>query len=447
MIELTLDEYIPHDKAESYVHLPIDVPPGIGRIEVRYSYDFAIGDTIIDIGLFDQRGLSDGFRGWSGSDRSEFFVAVDSATPGYLVGPIQAGTWYICLGCYKIAPQGCHCKVLIRLTPGASDGQFAPLLNMEHPRATRPRGLNNWYRGELHCHTVHSDGDSQPRDLIALAKRLGLDFLAITDHNVTSHLVDEAALYPEDLILIPGYEVTTYKGHWNIWGNTHWIDFRIETAKEMEQKIREALAHGYLPSCNHPCRYGCTWQFEHIQGYQSVEVWNGPWERSNEEGLEFWEARLRSGERLTAVGGSDAHHLAEYRGTRIGIPTTWIYCLDEPTAANLLAGLRAGHVFVSDMPDGPQIYLWSGSVMMGDQLPRPASGILEVSVRVVGGRGLSLEVFGANGCLHTATPQTDDQTFIISLPMSETPYVRAQLMERGARPMMRALTNPLYLTV
>lgn len=453
--EIVLEGFIPSEKTGSYLHLPFDVPPGTNRIDVQYTYDSAIsaephysGGNTIDIGLFDERGIDGkGFRGWSGSDRAGFFVGTDDATPGYLAGPILPGTWHVFLGLYKLAPQGCHYTITVRTTPGNSQAAtFAPMLSMDRVTPHPPFRPDGWYRGELHCHSIHSDGDTDPRDIIAWARRLGLDFLAITDHNIQSHLCALAPLYPEGLILIPGCEVTTYRGHWNIWGSTGWIDFRIETPDQMQQQIAQAAAQGYLTSCNHPCQFGVEWWFEGVRGNDCVEVWNGPWPLMNTEGLAFWEARLREGERLTAVGGSDMHHADGRNGIRLGTPTTWVYCPGSVTAAGLLAGLRAGHVFLSDAPDGPQLYLGSGSAMMGDVIERPASGTLAVSVRVVHGQGLALELCGAMGRLQRLTPKTDDQLFELSLPVSDQLYVRAQLVEPDSQGlMMRALTNPLYI--
>jgi len=239
---ITLEGFIPAEKTGSYLHLPFEVPPGTGRIDIHYSYDSAIGaepqysgGNTIDIGLFDERGPVEGFRGWSGSDRADFFLASDSAAPGYMPGPILPGTWYILFGLYKLAPQGCQYKVSIGVTPGKFDMPFPPLLSPTRTSAHLPKGLNHWYRGELHCHSVHSDGDSLPRTIIERAQSLGLDFLALTDHNILSHWADLASQHPDNLTLIPGYEVTTYRGHWNIWGGQGFIDFQIETAEQMER--------------------------------------------------------------------------------------------------------------------------------------------------------------------------------------------------------------------
>ena len=44
-----------------------------------------------------------------------------------------------------------------------------------------------WLAGDFHSHTVHSDGVLSVGGLAALAASRGLDFLAVTDHNTTSH--------------------------------------------------------------------------------------------------------------------------------------------------------------------------------------------------------------------------------------------------------------------
>ena len=226
------------------------------------------------------------------------------------------------------------------------------MLQLSSDPVPAARKAGGWYRGELHSHTYHSDGDSPAIDVVRKAEALGLDFLAITDHNSICHQV-ELNRIDTPLILIPGYEVTTFHGHWNIWGDQGWIDFRILTAEQMSQAIQEAVRRGFLVSCNHPRQYGPPWAFGEVEGFHCVEVWNGPWPLLNEECLAFWEAKLRNGKRFSAVGGSDNHFLKREHHASLAVPTTYIYCEGDPSAAALLDGLRAGHAFVTESPDGP----------------------------------------------------------------------------------------------
>ncbi len=321
MTEIVLNGHAGPDQTRSYLLLPFEIPPQTGRIDVRYEYSAVIGSdpqltggNTVDIGIFDARGTafhSPGFRGWSGSARQAFYIAHDLATPGYLQGPIQPGTWSICLGLYKVAPEGCDYTVTIQLTPAevpASTIEFPPMLKLSSDAVPAARSASGWYKGELHCHTYHSDGDSSALDVVRKAETLGLDFLAIMDHNTISHQA-ELAQIETPLILIPGYEVTTFNGHWNIWGDQNWIDFRILSAEQMSSAIQEAVRRGFLVSCNHPRQYGPPWTFEDVEGFDCIEVWNGPWPLLNEECLAFWETKLREGKRFAAVGGSDNHFL------------------------------------------------------------------------------------------------------------------------------------------
>jgi hypothetical protein len=211
----------------------------------------------------------------------------------------------------------------------------------------------------------------------------------------------------------------------------------------MRTSISRAVELGYLTSCNHPRPAGPPWVFKEIVGQHCIEVWNGPWRIFNSEALSFWESRIRRGERIVAVGGSDAHYYKRQDLARIGTPTTWIYCPERPIAANLLAGLRAGHAFISAAPEGPQLYLESEHAMMGDVVARPASGRADVHARVIGGAGLRLELYDASGVCAQADVTADEQEFDLELPVTQTPYLRAQLIELEEK-LVQALTNPIY---
>ncbi len=311
--------------------------------------------------------------------------------------------------------------------------------------STRPANSSGWYKGELHCHTFHSDGDSSPDDVIHAAERLGLDFLAITDHNTFTQQIAMNQI-ETDLILIPGCEVTTFRGHWNIWGDAGWIDFRVTSEDQMEATIRDAVRQGYLTSCNHPRPDGPPWRFPEVEGYECVEVWNGPWELLNDTCLDFWVTRINQGERLIAVGGSDCHHIEAADANddqRLGQPSTVIYCEGDPSAARLLHGLRAGHAFITRAPDGPQLYLTSDAAMMGDSVELPASGSLPVNVRVVGGNGLHLELWTTRGMVAQQAISEPDATLTFEVSTDAARYVRAQLKDTESGN-VTALTNPIY---
>ena len=65
---------------------------------------------------------------------------------------------------------------------------------------------------DLHVHTVYSDGKGSVREVLEVARRKGLDGLAITDHNTIDGYF-AAKSYGTDIYILPGYEVTTDAGH------------------------------------------------------------------------------------------------------------------------------------------------------------------------------------------------------------------------------------------
>lgn len=466
--EIILEGYMPPGRDKFYHHLPFDMPSGVERLNVRYEYSGEIsgdpratGGNTVDIGIFDPRGIAfqtAGFRGWSGSARRGFFLAPDGATPGYLPGPLSPGTWHICLGFYKIGPEGCRYRVFVELSSGGNQNPAErPVSPMVDDLAVRPpAGVEGWFRGDLHCHTDHSDGQPTLAEVIDASSARGLDFLAITDHNTMSHLVELSAWAIDGLVLIPGYEVTTYHGHWNVWGSDRWFDFRVGSAEEMARVMKRAADHGCLISCNHPRPFGPPWAFgSEAANFHCIEVWNGSW-RLAERGaaryaniacLQFWEDRLKKGRRYVAVGGSDTHSLTSKKPTRLGTPTTWVHCPSQPTWRNLLDGLRAGRVFISRSPDGPQLYLCSEDGHMGESIRRPADNRLAVRLRAVDGKGLALELRTADGCVRRRMVDSDDQDLELVAEVHTSPYIRAQLVDPEADPLVvHALTNPIYLT-
>ena len=268
-----------------YLSLTFEVPPGTNRIDVKYSFDEE--DSILDLGLFDPAlqpfPSEDGFRGWSGSARREVFVARDAATPGYIPGEIAPGPWQVMLGLAQVAPGGCRYRVEVSWDD-APRPLVAPVGRVGVARA-KP-GL---YCGDLQSHTFYSDARGSPEDLVAIAKDRRLDFLTVTDHNTHSHHRKLAELSSNNLLLIPGEEITTYRGHANVWGVAGWTDFRIEQDEDLDVLIDHVHARGGLFSVNHPKAIpnclGCDWEYKVPAATDSLEAWQGPWAFQNWESL------------------------------------------------------------------------------------------------------------------------------------------------------------------
>lgn len=462
---------------KGYVYLPFDVPSGVGRVEVAYEYSHRIdsdpllsGGNTIDLGVFDARGidfLSAGFRGWSGSERATFFITKAEATPGYLEGALPQGRWHVLLGLYKIAPEGCHYSVTVKVAGDDAElhAERTPDAN-DLPASAVKHRHGRWLRGEMHCHTIHSDGDSDPREVVRLAAERGLDFLAITDHNSLSCQRVLEQVRDPGLVLIRGIEVTTFKGHFNVWGIPDWVDFRVTCPEEMEAAVRFAVEHGGLVSCNHPKPFGPLWDYPQVEGTHCIEVWNGPWQENNSSSLKFWTDKLAQGKHFVAVGGSDWHNhqeLQESPPRAPGTPTVWVYVPGAPTADGILDAIGRGHVALSAEPNGALVEFSmcpaeaadsdgalydlcvepERAARGGDTLPRAREMLMQV--RCHGGAGQTLSVLDQKGVSWTRRVSQDDETCTARVSTAESLYVRAEL--RNDRGEMHALTNPIYLEV
>ena len=437
--------------------LPFDVPEQVRRMDVLLEFNDRVGSeswltegNALDIGIFDSRendNPSMGFRGWTGSARVEFFIDSDSATPGYLSGPIQPGTWHMFLGVFKVWDKGCNYKFTITCTIDAEKHATAvfPTFLPLRSEVRSALSVDGWYKGDLHCHTLHSDGDSEPEDVVHEAERLGLDFLAVTDHNTQSHQVVLQEIQTP-VMLIPGIEVSTLYGHWNIWGDFDWIDFRADTPEKMEMMIDEAKRRGYLTSCNHPRPDGPDWRFESVQNYDCIEVWNSPWLREKSHYcLTYYEARLNEGKRFIAVGGSDNHSLKDLEDSHLAQPTTYVYCPEGASPVNILAAMRKGHVFMSESPTGPLIHMNSGDCMMGDDVPRSTENRLPLTFRICGGAGLTLQLVGKAGVMLERQVMMAEESVQAILNVSDTNYVYARLASgQGDAFTVHCVTNPIW---
>lgn len=449
-----------------YVLLPFEVPPGARRLEIHYAYDRAVPSVpgappgnAIDLGLFDPGGAEfggAGFRGWSGTARQEVMVAPDGATPGYLPGPLTPGVWHVLLGLYMLHPAGCDYEVTVRLIRGQAPEPT--VLSWPTPEVNH---RTRWYRGDLHCHTHHSEASGTLADLFAAAREQGLDFLAVTEHNTVSHHRLLGRYHTGDLLPIRGQEITTYRGHANVWGADRWIEFRCRRDTDLARVISMAHAAGGLISANHPKTNGPPWQFGGFDGLDCLEVWQGPWFLSNYQSLAVWDGLLRAGRRIVGVGGSDQHQPAASEAPswhRVGQPTTWVLA-DSLEEEAILGGIRAGHVAISASPQGPRLELWArvgkAEAMMGDALTVNPREAVQLSGRVQGGDGLSLRLVGPQGVMAELAIVGDDFAFEHALAARTATYVRVEVAEplepeEAAEPaalMLQALSNPIYIQV
>ncbi len=331
------------DRAEDFYRLlPVEVPGGTEAITVRLDHDRSSG--VLDLGCFGPAG----FRGWSGGARSTFTISTTHATPGYLPGAVEPGVWHVCLGLHRVPRDGMPYEVQVHAGPAADPTPAAaPPAPARRPRRALPAEPGHtWLAGDLHCHTVHSDGALTVDEVAGLAAAGGLDFLAVTDHNTVSHHRElPAAGRRAGVLLLPGQEVTRDAGHANAFGDIGWIDFRAPA----DHWLAETERRGGLLSVNHPLASDCAWRLPMQRRPRFAELWHWTWlDRRWGGPLAWW---LAWDPTVLPLGGSDFH--TPVHGRPLGAPTTWVQASDTDTAECIFAAMTAGRNAISAGRDAP----------------------------------------------------------------------------------------------
>lgn len=407
---VVLQGSITHAQNQTYLRVPFHVPAGVYRITVTFHYTGKAQHTTLDLGIFDPQR----FRGASGGNKDHFTISETDATPSYLPGPLIAGRWVLSIAVPNIRQDVIshyQANIFFDRKPRVESFSDGPL---------RPNP--DWYRGDLHMHTGHSDGSCPdesgkpvPCPVFVTAEaavRRGLDFIAITDHNTTSQYDAERELQPyfNRLLFIPGREITTFQGHANLFGTTRFLDYRVGTpaVPDMNTVAREAHRLGAIVSINHPkaptgeiC-LGCGWKPQppvDLHLFSAIEAVNGGAMRGPYSGVSYWEEQLQRGFRITAIGGSDNHHgdwPVSYADS-VGSPTTVVYARNLSVSA-ILDGIRSGHVFIDLTGSRNRMLEMTAYVAgqpiasMGDALAAPAGSSLAITVHMVGCAGAKLEI-------------------------------------------------------
>jgi hypothetical protein len=451
-----------------WAYLLFDVPAGVQQIRVAASHeDFAVGGlvrNVLDLGVFGPPGYdlgnAAGFRGWSGGARDGFVISSTYATPGYLAGPVEPGVWAVALGPVVVSPWGMAWRVRVTMERGqpafgARAGeqpaaQGAPVLAL--PPASV--GDARWYRGDLHLHTVHSDGERHPGELVSAAHAGGLDFIVSTEHNTNAANRVWPVCDTGSLLVIPGEEVTTRHGHWLAVGlSAHaWVDWRYGPRDGVFPRFAtEVRQAGGLVVAAHPAvpLPGSAWEFG-FADVDALELWNGRWNLDDELSLRIWQRLLRQGRRVVAVGGSDSHGKRQL----VGSPQTAVHA-GELSIPAIVDGLRCGRSYIARSRDVAMELTAScpssggrDVAGPGQTLRVPTETAVTVTAVISGAPGTKAALITAAGCAGRATVRSARARLRWELDAASARFARLEVREAGQGRLgaMVALTNPVWLT-
>jgi hypothetical protein len=221
-------------------------------------------------------------------------------------------------------------RVTVRNINGTTelDGQRHDV-KLEHLYDMKKYG---WYSGDVHSHSVFSDGTQNPTDMSIAWRANGVDFAALSDHNQNFQHEEFDELTDDDFLAFSSVEVTT------------------STPLVAQRAIDETHAMGGLFHPTHSC-WSNDWpagtfsSWGEVQGFDSIDVFTGwdvgphlPTVLASEYGesifgtaqfnmntvcTQIWFEFLNAGNKIAGWANSDTHDVHSLLTTGAGAPVYW----------------------------------------------------------------------------------------------------------------------------
>lgn len=280
------------------------------------------------------------------------------------------------------------------------------------------------YVGNLHVHTLYSDGWGSHNHVASAALEAGLDFVVVTDHNVLVEGLDGyRQRQGQRVLLLTAEEVhdptrSPQRNHLLIYEAGREL---APLAADPQQLINAANSEQGLTFLAHPFEFAApkfgegdlSWVSWEVEGFTGLEIWNfmsefkshligwpqallhayqphrianGPFP----ETLDRWDQLLAAGRRVVAIGGADAHARPVQRGPlrRTIFPYKFLFqtvnthvLTHEPLTGEatldrrrLFLAIRRGRCFVGyDLPASTRGFRFTaasdgGNALMGESV-------------------------------------------------------------------------------
>ena len=294
-------------------------------------------------------------------------------------------------------------------------------------------GQAKWFKGNLHTHTVNSDGDSTPDDVVRWYRERDYQFLVLTDHNYLTSVDGLNAVHGADdkFLVVKGEEVTDRFGAKPI--HINGLDVSrlvvppggasvLDLVQRTVDAIRDACG---VPSINHP-NYGWAItpdELGQVQRTRLFEVFNGHPTVNNLGGGEMpgleetWDRILSSGKLLFGLAVDDAHYFKRPEDPTAPRPGKgWVFVRSPRLEARaLVEALERGEFYSSTGVEMASIDA-SATALSLSVKPEPAS---KYRIQFIGRQGRVLS---------EATTPSASYTF-----KGDEGYVRAKVLESNGK--------------
>lgn len=212
-----------------------------------------------------------------------------------------------------------HAHIMFRAIISASAVLLCAASAHAQPAPDPPR----WYKGNTHTHTLNSDGDSSPDDVVRWYREHGYHFLVLTDHNFLTSVDGLNALHGADqkFLVVKGEEVTDRFGDKPLHVNGLDVERAVppqggaSVVDVLQRNVDAIRQENGVPHINHPnFRWAVTPdELAQVRNNRLFEIYNGHPQVNNVGGggvpglEEAWDAILSSGQLLYGIAVDDAH--------------------------------------------------------------------------------------------------------------------------------------------
>lgn len=222
-----------------------------------------------------------------------------------------------------------------------------------------------WYKGNTHTHTLNSDGDSTPDEVVRWYREHGYQFLVLTDHNFLTSVDALNALHgaDEQFLIIKGEEVTDLFDGKSLHINGLDVSEQVEpqggtSVVDVLQRNVDAIRHVEgVPHINHPnFRWSITAdELRQVRNNKLFEIYNGHPMVNNAGGggvpglEEVWDAILTAGIPLYGIAVDDAHTFKEPGNPEVAGPGRGWVVVRAPRldARAILEAMERGDFYAS----------------------------------------------------------------------------------------------------
>lgn len=272
-----------------------------------------------------------------------------------------------------------------------------------------------WFNGDVHSHSIFSDGTQSPSEMARAFRANDVDFAALTDHNQNQHIEEFEEQTSHDFLAIGSVEVTTSTpliaqgkgfGHHialDVPGNfvaqlpgatdpenpVLWSRYIYNGPQDLQNAIDQTHRAGGLFHPTHSC-WSNDWpagtfsSWGEVKGFDSIDVFTGwdvgphlPTVLASEYGdgitgtaqfnmntvcTQIWFEFLNAGNKIAAWANSDSHDATGLLTSGVGAPVYWRNTVGNARVyvhaaalkkAPIKRALREGRAFVTSGYWGP----------------------------------------------------------------------------------------------